>query len=140
MNITIKKDVTLVLPDKYRKVKLPWKKKWLEALRSGKYRQGYYDLCDRDNGRLKYCCLGVLSKIQGRLIEAECGWVDHFENLAVLSEDNPAFGALSEGGDFPEGVSVQFGNGVFQCLAGLNDSGLFSFKDIAKVIELIWKN
>lgn len=35
------------------------KKLWIDALRSGKYEQGYGQLCD--NG--KYCCLGVLVDI-----------------------------------------------------------------------------
>lgn len=35
------------------------KKKWLEALRSGKYRQGKNRLCINDS----YCCMGVLLEI-----------------------------------------------------------------------------
>lgn len=38
-----------------------WKKKWVEALRSGKYKQGKEALCFGD----KYCCLGVLCEIAG---------------------------------------------------------------------------
>ena len=37
------------------------KEKWVEALRSGKHKQGKRVL--RDNGR--YCCLGVLCEISG---------------------------------------------------------------------------
>ncbi len=36
------------------------KVKWVEALRSGKYRQGIGELRSRDD---KYCCLGVLCDI-----------------------------------------------------------------------------
>lgn len=39
-----------------------WKKKWLEALRSGKYVQGQNVL--RSDGN-RYCCLGVLCDLQG---------------------------------------------------------------------------
>lgn len=38
------------------------KKAWIEALRSGKYEQGTYNL--KHNG--KYCCLGVLCEIAGK--------------------------------------------------------------------------
>lgn len=31
-------------------------KRWITALRSRRYKQGYGQLCDRDN---RYCCLGV---------------------------------------------------------------------------------
>lgn len=36
------------------------KVKWIEALRSGKYEQGFNVLCTTDNG--KYCCLGVYGR------------------------------------------------------------------------------
>jgi len=37
-----------------------WKKKWIKALLSGEYTQGYGYLKTLDN---KYCCLGVLCDI-----------------------------------------------------------------------------
>ncbi len=37
------------------------KAKWVEALRSGKYRQGREQLRDHDT----YCCLGVLADVRG---------------------------------------------------------------------------
>lgn len=37
------------------------KRKWIKALRSGKYRQGQGELYSKG----KYCCLGVLARIQG---------------------------------------------------------------------------
>ena len=39
------------------------KRKWLKALRSGKYEQGQGLLRTVDN---KFCCLGVLCDVQGR--------------------------------------------------------------------------
>lgn len=41
------------------------KTKWVEALRSGKYKQGAGYLCLSENGRDKFCCLGVVLDIQG---------------------------------------------------------------------------
>lgn len=38
--------------------------RWIEALESGRYRQGQNTLKTRDNNRTKYCCLGVLQKIE----------------------------------------------------------------------------
>lgn len=38
------------------------KTKWLEALRSGKYKQGRGKLCSADR---EYCCLGVLIDVMG---------------------------------------------------------------------------
>jgi hypothetical protein len=40
------------------------KQKWLDALRSGNYRQGQDCLKqENDRGRVWYCCLGVLAEI-----------------------------------------------------------------------------
>lgn len=38
--------------------------RWIEALESGRYRQGREALKVKDNNRTKYCCLGVLQKIE----------------------------------------------------------------------------
>jgi hypothetical protein len=37
------------------------KKRWLDALRSGKYRQGKFRLKDVVKGQTCHCCLGVLA-------------------------------------------------------------------------------
>ena len=41
-------------------------KRWVKALRSGKYEQGRSVLCDRDivSSGVRYCCLGVLRDIE----------------------------------------------------------------------------
>lgn len=41
----------------------PNQEKWLKALESGEYKQGGGYLCKIDNGQLKYCCLGVATKV-----------------------------------------------------------------------------
>ena len=38
----------------------PNAQKWVEALRSGKYQQGFQKLCTAEE---KYCCLGVLCEV-----------------------------------------------------------------------------
>ncbi len=41
------------------------KNQWLEALRSGKYKQGKGKLIKATNSGFSYCCLGVLQAITG---------------------------------------------------------------------------
>lgn len=41
------------------------KSKWLKALRSGRYKQGKRRLFGKYKEQNRYCCLGVLCKIQG---------------------------------------------------------------------------
>lgn len=43
-----------------------WKKKWIEALRSGKYKQGRAALKEVRGKTAKYCCLGVLCDLAAR--------------------------------------------------------------------------
>lgn len=45
------------------------KVRWLEALRSGKFKQGNGALCNEGG----YCCLGVLCEIEGKLVEVPDG-------------------------------------------------------------------
>lgn len=47
--------------------KLPedFKKKWVEALRSGKYKQGQYNLYDAG----RFCCLGIAGLLNGLTCE-----------------------------------------------------------------------
>jgi len=43
------------------------KKLWVDALRSGEYKQGYKDLFKIDsNGNKSYCCLGVLTELYNK--------------------------------------------------------------------------
>jgi hypothetical protein len=47
-------------------MKAKMKQKWIDALRSGKYKQGDGYLCNTDeNGVDKHCCLGVLAEVAG---------------------------------------------------------------------------
>jgi hypothetical protein len=45
------------------KLNLGVKKQWIEALRSGKYRQGRLTLMTEDKDGFAYCCLGVACEI-----------------------------------------------------------------------------
>jgi len=41
------------------------KKKWLKALRSGKYKQGRGALCKKTKDNFEFCCFGVLCDVIG---------------------------------------------------------------------------
>ncbi|NBQ68164.1 MAG: hypothetical protein EBU46_04735, partial [Nitrosomonadaceae bacterium] len=50
------------------------KQRWLNALRSGKYKQGEGSLRQLDNeGKPQYCCLGVLCDLH-RISTKRAGW------------------------------------------------------------------
>ena len=137
--IKISETLNLFLPEGYERKPLPSYNEWLEALRSGKFLQVngflHVEVCGED----KYCCLGVLSKIQNRLGKDD-GEAKGFSYLAM---SNPCYNTFGKDGYFPHGVScaLLLPNGLWmnrETLASLNDCGA-PFADIAKVIELIWK-
>lgn len=125
-----------------------WKKKWLGALRSGKYKQGEGQLRRRDN---TFCCLGVLCHITA---PKDAWWEDGiicYDEQYVLpemvldevqlndtdpivpvtaKEGRQIIGALNNNGPAVDMVKVS-GRAP---LSALNDAG-FSFKQIARKIE-----
>ncbi len=129
MNYTIHTPPNYVPPD------LPGGLPWVEALESGIYPQCCATLCDG----VGYCCLGVLSKIQGRLRPDRHEWRDA-DKAGILSEHNPLTPCMSDpGGGFPEGteVSLDSMDGPMVRLTSLNDNGL-TFSQIAHVIRTLW--
>lgn len=75
------------------------KKKWLEALKGGKYLKGKLHL-SKDN---KYCCLGVLCKLQQRPEKHEQvkNSATSFDHLSQwISDKNPLFSILDTNGSF----------------------------------------
>ena len=99
------------------------KKKWVAALRSGKYRQGRARLCTpaKHGGHVKYCCLGVLCEIS----KAEKIWRDAY---GYLGSDSYVFvpDRLAEEIDLQNNDQID--------LAAMNDDGK-SFREIANWIE-----
>lgn len=138
------KKIFVQIPDDYSPVSLPYFKEWTEKLESGKIKQGEGFLCKTKGKCNKYCCLGVLSKIQDRLNKNSNGVFRDGDNKYYLSLYNPFNSVFGIKGDFPEKalVTIKTENHDY-CLrrtdlAALNDSG-FSFKDISKVIKILWK-
>jgi hypothetical protein len=108
------------------------KARWVDALRSGDFKQGteYLVSTDEDDGGRKFCCLGVLCVI----FEKETG-----SDWKELAEDNceeilppiiSEWAGLSEGDPH---LPNSDGNRV-QAISGLNDGGM-SFEEIADRIE-----
>jgi hypothetical protein len=143
-------DFFVNLPKNFKKVKLPFFQKWVNALESGEYRQCTQKLCAPRSKKLSYCCLGVLSKIQNRLEKDEDGFMlDTLHKSAteeVLHRSNPCYSVIGNDGKLPQGVSVrknssdEFVDGtVCEALTECNDDLRLSFKDIAKIIKTVFK-
>jgi hypothetical protein len=122
-------------PDDYQKVTLPGLRPWLQALRSGEYPQGEGRLC---NGAL-YCCLGVLSQVQGRLHEHRAPGSESWGE-GVLAEDNPLFAILNYEGLLPEGVHVTAHGLTRVNLVSLNDDLHLTFHEIADILEALYED
>lgn len=108
--------------------KLPkvFKKKWLEALRSGDYKQGDGMLfCDG-----KYCCLGVADKVCGYSPGKEAGILsEHIGTPEMLRMDGDVKGWLMSMND---GVRIGSCN---QPHDDIDYGRKYSFKQIANWIE-----
>ena len=122
------------------------KAQWVAALRSGEYDQGHGALKLKWRGvkgqRSFYCCLGVLCD----LIDPD-GWDDnlwtHADADPVHNEGYSSSYALlpfslvekvgfTQDGQLPE---VTDRSGFRMTLAALNDSGDFTFSQIADIVE-----
>jgi hypothetical protein len=110
------------------------KKAWVEALRSGEYKQGRGRLCKTFNGEDLYCCLGVLAN--------ECAdgyWVQSSDSVY---DGYIEWGFTRSGYDgLPEQVipiSLEKKLGIDEKtmfrLANINDMG-YTFQQIADWIE-----
>lgn len=111
------------------------KRDWIEALRSGRYKQGLGSLRSLRSfgmGEVRYCCLGVLCELavevgQAKRVATDGGYVDLHSHSST--------------GILPRGVSDWAGLSS-QCprlregrlLDRLNDEGV-SFREIAALIE-----
>lgn len=135
LNHPIEKGWKLVIPEDYQKIPLPYFKEWTSTLESGEYKQTKNRLCLIEGDDCSYCCLGILSKIQGRLT-ADGGDGD-FRHWTYLSDSNPLLPFFGSIGYLPKGIRVYSDDDYLVSLSVLNDEGL-PFSEIAKVIKEIW--
>ena len=142
MKVKINPNLIINLPEGYEPVHLPMRDEWIAALTSGEYKQMTGFLCFASGDECRYCCLGVLSKIQGRLsydkdlIGCGCDKIDGYTD--ILSPCNPLYEYFNNVGFFPKNVSVTYKKSENVSLASLNDEGA-TFAEIAEVIKTIWK-
>ena len=103
--------------------------KWVAALRSGKYKQGRGKLRHEDN----FCCLGVLCEISGLHYDDNQIWLPieiadwagmKFRNGILNTESYYGYNSI---------------NSDESCLTNINDSGKYTFNDIADIIEKNWE-
>jgi hypothetical protein len=124
--------------------------KWLEALENGEYLQGAGALKSQapfENGKHRYCCLGVLCELQGIPWEVSKDGANGFVFLGLGHYLNypPAVFAESAGlrsmsGALSQSIEIKGDYGLpseFSNLAEMNDSlnPNLSFKDIAAYIR-----
>lgn len=123
---------------------------WLDALRSGDFKQGDSYLKRMNGGVMCHCCLGVLCEVMGfEQIQGDNGTVFIYggkEETEVLPFGSDNFysknfkknGALPNRDEWtPELVKKYSGKsfGYAPSLTELNDSGEFTFTEIAEIIE-----
>lgn len=105
------------------------RKKWVKALRSGKFKQTEGALY---NGKA-YCCLGVACRLDARENGKKfilCNY-DNYDKVLPPSMtkklDIGSYGELKK--------SIKIEGREYSALTGLNDEAGYSFKQIADVIE-----
>ncbi len=67
------------------------KAKWVEALRSGEFKQGHYELKNEDDDT-RYCCLGVLCVVADKPLAGDSyRWLDRatgdYGKLVQMNDD-----------------------------------------------------
>lgn len=105
---------------------------WVDALRSGDYKQGKHAL--HNNSEDKYCCLGVLCDLYGREKGYKKNWKNNGEFNRSHDADYLPIRVMKWAGlntTLPR-VSIK---GEPKSLATLNDGSGYGFKRIAHIIE-----
>jgi hypothetical protein len=113
------------------------KKRWVEALRSGKYKQGKEALARRKpHGKTEYCCLGVLCDVENVLRQSNSFGEFYFGGM----EGDPYTGESAYlPREFAEEVGISMD--AMQRLAAMNDGTRYddptprTFEEIADYIE-----
>lgn len=113
--------------------------KWVQALRSGKYKQGREVLHNNEDGKDTYCCLGVLCDLyqqdrrskKKKMLDVESRWC----NVAYDGEDTHLPDAVREWAGMKTKDGMWNNEDMDATLVYLNDEKRSNFKTIANVIE-----
>jgi hypothetical protein len=124
-------------------MKAALKKKWVAALRSGKYKQGHGALRIKGAKKDAFCCLGVLADVAG------CKWDSAIIEAAKATDVSPEVtrgkklrGIAGACGVLPDKIAKRFGidgdlpsgDNLQSELSSRNDHG-YNFEQIATWIE-----
>ncbi len=106
--------------------------KWIEALSSGKYKQGIGKLKVEEKGEEKFCCLGVLCDLKN------LGWAESISTKKVFS--TLGHGGYQNTSFLPGTLRDEIGLTYHQtdALMNMNDKGA-SFEEISKEIEKMFE-
>ena len=113
------------------------RKMWVEALKSGEYKQGMGALCRERNGTFEYCCLGVACEISGpgKFVPRDYSQLGVYK--FVIKDGQSQDGALPKVVQDWLGLSDRYGSywGISPSpLSTNNDRGTL-FTSIADIIE-----
>ena len=105
------------------------RRKWLRALRSGRYKQGRGVLCRIiDDNRYEYCCLGVLCISLRQPMKK----YEYKDNLMKFGKYEVIYCLDDETQE-----KLEISHNMVDKLMDMNDGGK-SFKEIADYLEKIW--
>jgi hypothetical protein len=112
--------------------------KWVEALRSGNFKQGKRCLHMSDDDGDKYCCLGVACEVRGFKAALEENWgsysiFKYAKETAVLPRAMASAVFMEDKNSNGE-LSFEARKGGLICLSQINDDG-FTFDQIADIIS-----
>ncbi len=120
---------------------------WVDALRSGRFKQGRSRLAIRFGGEEEHCCLGVASVLAMESgVSVDCEWTVSTRAMATDGEQQAVFtwaGEDRESSFLPDPVATWLGLpsiplvGVVHSLSALNDGG-HDYNQIADLIEAEW--
>lgn len=103
------------------------KKMWVEALRSGKYKQAKQNLKTADS---KFCCLGVLCELHRKNCEKPDKWKSQWQRFYYANQGNYIPLTVRQWAEIvTSNPETSLGP-----LAYLNDLG-YTFEQIADIIE-----
>lgn len=125
---------------------------WIIALRSEQYTQGILQLRteNKEAGTCSYCCLGVLCEVSGFKFDDTCKYYHdeftlcrsshEFPSPNIKTKDPKVAPTTAEQYSFVDVMRSKTGYNIeYKSLSDINDSGKFTFSDIADIIEMFFE-